>query len=338
MNVRALYRIADGIYHTRKTTSFEKSLTAPLPRRIQIEPTVRCNLHCITCTRDSVIDSYKKMDMTLEDIDKILTLFPDLQSIKFQGLGEPLLTKNIQAILKKFKEKNVRLSTISNGTIFHKERYRQPLLDYFRVVRVSIDSTSAALFSKLRVGANLEHVLSGLRILAQERDRQKKKLSIGINFVVSHENYHEVANLYDIAVENSIDFVGIPTVENWTIPDEDGFGHFSSYVAEAQRHTQEIATAVQALKMRLRRKGILVSYSGLDNRVGHCYWPFKSLFISVEGYVTPCCIRMHRTHAMGNIFEVASLEELWNGPRYRALREAHLAEDLSNPMCGRCPK
>ena len=338
MNVRALYRIADKFYHTRKITSFEKAHGVPLPRHIQIEPTVRCNLHCITCTRDSVIDSYKKMDMTLDDIDTILRLFPDLQSIKFQGLGEPLLHKNIEAVLHKIRQKNIRLSTISNGTIYHKERYRRLLLNHFRIVRVSIDSTSAALFSKLRVGGSLDQVLSGLRLLSEERDRQKKKLSIGINFVVSHENYHEVPALYDLAVAHGIDFIGIPTVENWTIPDEDGFAHFSRYVEETHRHTETIATTVQALKMRLRRKGILVSYLGLDNRLGRCHWPFNSLFISVEGHVTPCCIRMHRTHAMGNIFEVASLDELWNGPGYRALREAHLAEDRSNPMCGSCPR
>ena len=337
MDLRSLYRKAEKFYTSRKITSFDKALTVPLPRHIQIEPTVRCNLHCITCTRDSVIDSYKKMDMTLEDIDTILALFPNLRAVKFQGLGEPLLAKRIEAILDKFKAKNIRLSTISNGTIFHKARYRKLLLDYFRVVRVSIDSTNAALFSKLRVGASLEHVLSGLHVLAQERDRQKRPLSIGINFVVSHENYHELADLHDLALDHGIDFVGLPAVENWTIPDEDGFPHFSRYVANAHEQGQAIEEAVTRLKLRLRRRGIPVSYPGFTPRLGRCYWPFKSLFISVEGHVTPCCIRMHRTHALGNIFDVASLDELWNGPAYHALRQAHLEEDHAHPLCGRCP-
>ena len=50
---------------------FGKNDMADTPTHIQIEPTVRCNLHCITCTRDTVISTYKKMDLSLEEIDKI---------------------------------------------------------------------------------------------------------------------------------------------------------------------------------------------------------------------------------------------------------------------------
>ena len=112
----------------------------------------------------------------------------------------------------------------------------------------------------------------------------------------------------------------------------------AAYVDEAYGCAGDIAQAAQDLKQRLRRKGVYVSFPGFEARLGRCRWPFSSLFISVEGHVTPCCIRMHREHALGNIFEVASLEEIWNGPDYRALRQAHLDGDTSNPMCGRCPR
>ncbi len=330
-------RKAAAVYHTRRQNRFEPSLAPPRPLHIQLEPTVRCNLHCLTCTRDQVIGSYARADMSLDQIDHILALLPGLQAVKFQGLGEPLLAGNVEELLKRFAARGIRLSTISNGTVFHLERYRRLALTYFRNITVSIDATSPELFARLRVGARLERVLDGLRALAAERDRAQRRLTLGVNFVVSHENVHEVGSLYDLAVEHGLDFVSLPVVENWTIPGEDGYEVMAAYVEEARRQEDEITAAASALKRRLRRRGILTAFSGFAPRLGRCYWPFKSLFISVEGLVTPCCIRMHRDHALGNIFEVASIDELWQGAPYRQLRQAHLDGDAAHAMCGQCP-
>lgn len=337
MSVASLIRKAEAVYEGRQRSRFTPTLAPPLPTHIQLESTVRCNLHCITCTRDQVIGSYKKMDLSLDEIDHVLALFPDLRAIKFQGLGEPLLTKNLEAMLERFAARRLRLSTISNGTIFHLERYRRLLLEYFRSVYVSIDSTSPELFARLRVGARLDQVLAGLETLRAERDRKGGRLSIGINFVVSHENVHEVPALYDLAVAHGVDFVSVPCVENWTIPGEAGHAAMAAYVEKARRAVGEITEAVSLLKRRLRRRGVLVGFSGFAPRLGRCAWPFSSLFVSVEGLVTPCCIRMHREHAVGNLFEVASLEEIWHGAAYQTLRQAHLDDDTSNALCGQCP-
>ena len=337
MSVSSLLRKAEAVYEGRRRGRFTPTLAPPLPTHIQLESTVRCNLHCITCTRDQVIGSYRKMDMSLDEIDHVLALFPDLQSIKFQGLGEPLLTKNLEAMLERFAARGLRLSTISNGTIFHLERYRRLLLEYFRSVYISIDSTSPELFARLRVGADLDHVLGGLETLRVERDRQKKRLSVGINFVVSHENVHEVPALYDLVVAHGVDFVSVPCVENWTIPGEAGHAAMAAYVEKARRAVDEIHAAVGALKRRLRRRGVLVGFSGFAPRLGRCAWPFSSLFVSVEGLVTPCCIRMHREHAVGNLFDVDDLDAIWHGGAYQALRQAHIAGDVGYALCGQCP-
>lgn len=337
MSIASLIRRAEAVYEGRKRGRFRPTLAPPPPTHIQLESTVRCNLHCITCTRDQVIGSYKKMDMSLDEIDHVLALFPALRSIKFQGLGEPLLTKNLEPMLERFAARGLRLSTISNGTIFHLERYRRLLLEYFRSVYVSIDSTSPELFARLRVGARLDHVLDGLGTLRAARDRAASRLSIGINFVVSHENVHEVPALYDLAVAHGIDFVSVPCVENWTIPGEAGHAAMTGYVEKARQAEAEITEAVANLKRRLRRRGILVGSSGFAPRLGRCAWPFSSLFVSVEGLVTPCCIRMHREHAVGRLFEVDSLEEIWHGAAYQALRQAHLDGDTGHALCGQCP-
>ena len=82
-------KLAKATFHLANDR-FTKLLKPESPRFIMLEPTVRCNLHCITCTRDSVIHTYKKTDLTTGDVDKILSFFPKLESIKFQ-VSDPFL-------------------------------------------------------------------------------------------------------------------------------------------------------------------------------------------------------------------------------------------------------
>ena len=329
-------KLAKATFHLGNDR-FTKLLKPESPRFIMLEPTVRCNLHCITCTRDSVIDTYKKTDLTTDDVDKILSLFPKLESIKFQGLGEPLLTRNVEEILERFKERRLRLWTISNGTILHKQKHRDLFLKYFRDVTISFDSTSSDLFKKLRVGATLEQVKKGVKLFIADRNQKNTAVSIGITFCVSHENVHELDDLYCLALELGVDYVVTQQVENWTVRGEDSYEQFSAYAKEALKYREEIRQRLRQLKLRLLSRGILHGAKSPDSRLSRCAWPFKSLFINVEGYVTPCCIRMHRDHTFGNILEVESLEEIWHGESYQQLRLAHINKDSSNALCGTCP-
>lgn len=89
---------------------YRKIEAPPVPVHIQLEPVVRCNLHCISCVRDNVIDAYPKRDLTLEDVDRIISLFPRMQSVKLQGFGEPFLHRQIGRIFK-----NLRKETLKYG-------------------------------------------------------------------------------------------------------------------------------------------------------------------------------------------------------------------------------
>jgi radical SAM protein with 4Fe4S-binding SPASM domain len=275
--------------------------------------------------------------MSPAEIDHILNLIPSVKTVKLQGLGEPLFTAEIETILPKFKERGVRLWTITNGTVLNQSKHRDQLIKYFSDVTISVDSTTEELFNKIRVGAQLNSVKSGIKQLVEDRNKNNPDLSIGINFCVSHENYHELDSLYDLAVELQLDYVSVVPVENWHTQSEEPYKKNHLYVLEAQKHTQTILNKVRRLRWRLLRQGIVVGYKGHSARLGDCFWPFSSLFINVEGEMTSCCVRMHRAHSLGNIFQLNHLDQVWNGPAYQNLRKAHIQKDKSNSMCGTCP-
>lgn len=335
--LKSMFRKYKKVKFHLNIDSFEKREIADLPTHIQIEPTVRCNLDCITCSRGQVIQNYKKMDMSLEEIDQILSFLPNLRSVKLQGLGEPLFHPQIVEILQKFKQKGIKVWMISNGTLFLQEKYRNIVLDYVSDIAVSFDSVNKETFNQLRKGADMDRVLDGIKLLVGDRNKKNADVAIGINFVISHKNYFELDKLSDFAISLKLDYITVADVENWMIPGEQGYEASVSFVTESRKYAREIDESVKKLRIRLLKKGILLGYKNREKRLGNCHWPFNSMFITVEGLVTPCCMRMHSSHSFGNVIEKKSLEDIWNGDAYRTFRKNHIEKDSSNIMCATCP-
>jgi MoaA/NifB/PqqE/SkfB family radical SAM enzyme len=274
--------------------------------------------------------------MTPGDIDRILAELPGLRSVKFQGLGEPLLTQDIDALLEKFRFRDIRLWTISNGTLLGAARNRERLIKNFRDVSISIDSADPALFRRLRPPANLDMVIDNTRALVADRNARGSNLAIGITFCVGAENLGEIDALGPLALQMGVDYVSIGLVENWTVAGDANHAGFKALARAAFDRRTEIAGKLSTLRRRLLTRGVLVGRNRWEERLGDCQWPFSSAFINVEGEVTPCCLRSQRTHSLGNIFR-APMREIWNGPGYRALRGEHLVKDHQSRLCGACP-
>lgn len=81
--------------------------------------------------------------------------------------------------------------------------------------------------------------------------------------------------------------------------------------------------------------------AGLENRSHYqsqyCEYPWTSLTVMADGSVVPCTQDYNAEMVLGNVNE-ASLEEIWNGQRYRDLREWHVTGGFpAGHKCqGRC--
>jgi radical SAM protein with 4Fe4S-binding SPASM domain len=71
---------------------------------------------------------------------------------------------------------------------------------------------------------------------------------------------------------------------------------------------------------------------------GACRMPFSELTVLWDGTVVPCANFYERQGAVGDLSR-QRLDEVWNGPALRALREAHLEGALDAvPICRSCPR
>jgi radical SAM protein with 4Fe4S-binding SPASM domain len=66
-----------------------------------------------------------------------------------------------------------------------------------------------------------------------------------------------------------------------------------------------------------------------------CPWIYYSIAIHVNGNVVPCCRDPRGEEVMGNIFE-QELEEIWNGPKFRQLRERIRKDQGAVGICRLC--
>ena len=94
----------------------------------------------------------RKLDISVNEVQKILQLNPTLKKIKLKGLGEPFLHPEYEKILKLLREKKLRLWAISNGSLLFRERHRNLVHNYYEDITISLDTTDAKEFTEIRAG------------------------------------------------------------------------------------------------------------------------------------------------------------------------------------------
>lgn len=336
--IRSLQRKISKLLMFAGMVYYKPALKVPLPTFVEIEPTTRCNATCGTCSRNHLADENLKNDLSMDTMRKILDTLPDLTAIRLIGLGEVFLNPQIENILRLLKERSIKVWIITNGSLLLDQRIRQLIHDYIYDVGISIDSTDPAEFARLRpMGkVGLKEVIAGTKLLIEERNQGRSNVIIGLNGTVSHENYQNLPDIGSLCIDLSTDYLAISFVENWLMKGDPGHQETSERVHESLLHIDAIHGAIKKQQWRLLLRGILVGYKIPKRRIGNCKWPYRSVHITAEGNVTPCCTRTQPNHGFFNVVN-DNFEENWNGPRYQELRRAHMNRDTLNAICGDCP-
>ena len=154
--------------------------------------------------------------------------------------------------------------------------------------------------------------------------------------VATHLNYKEILELYDLALSLGVDSVGVDEVENWYVPGQKEYGESVEFVRKSREKSQEMERLYLELKSKLDKVGIVSGYGSALSRKETCPWPFDYTFVTVDGYVTPCCIRMDKdVFNMGNAFD-EGFSNIWNNQKYQDFRGS-MIDNTPNNICDDCP-
>jgi cyclic pyranopterin phosphate synthase len=138
---------------------------------LRVSVTDRCDLRCVYCMAEHMTFLPKREVLTLEELDRVASVFVELgvRKIRLTG-GEPLVRKGIMTLIQKLSRHLTsgaldELTLTTNGTqlaAFAPELARLGL----RRVNVSMDTLDADLFKRLTRGGNLAQVQAGIAAAA----------------------------------------------------------------------------------------------------------------------------------------------------------------------------
>jgi hypothetical protein len=112
--------------------------------KVYIEPTVACNLDCITCFRNAWDQPIGRMtEETFENIFNSLKQMDPIPDVYFGGIGEPLFhVKTIEWIRRIKQELGVKVELITNGTILTEKKSRELIDAGLDILWVSMDGAT----------------------------------------------------------------------------------------------------------------------------------------------------------------------------------------------------
>ena len=172
----------------------------PDVRKLYIQPTTHCNLHCRTCIRNAWDSPETQMPMStfLRIIESLDTL-PNLNRVVFSGFGEPLTHPHILEMIQRVREHNLAVTLGSNGILLDAAMARELVrLGVDRLV-VSVDGVKPETYAAVR-GGSLSQVLDNFRALSQVKGQSKSLTpALGIEFVLLRTNVSELTALTRLA-------------------------------------------------------------------------------------------------------------------------------------------
>jgi MoaA/NifB/PqqE/SkfB family radical SAM enzyme len=143
------------------------SIVHSFPSVIQVEPTNRCNFKCKICPRFSADYTQKNLDLNLNNFKLIMSNFPNISKVILYGRGEPFLNWEIFDMIKLLKDRDIIVSTLTNGSLLNPMINKQVIDSGIDDISFSIDSADPIINDKLRVGANLNSMLPNIKNLVK---------------------------------------------------------------------------------------------------------------------------------------------------------------------------
>lgn len=275
-------------------------------KNLLIEITNLCNNKCIFCYNQFMKREKKFIDP--EFCIKILNDAYDLgcKEVGFYVTGEPLLNKDIFKYIeyaKKIGYKYIYITT--NGVLADLKTVKKLYGSGLNSIKYSINAINKEDYKYIHGTNYYSRVIDNLTKVYQWKKEENIDLNIYVSYIATKYtcNIQEVRNFFKNLCDECIILNAIN--QGGLIPD--------------------IKDNLSANKM-----------LDFNNKFKlPCSYPFNSVVITVEGFLTACCMDFENLLAYEDLNEV-SLKEAWNNDYIRDLRNKHLTNNIHGCICDNC--
>ena len=147
------------------------------PPCLQIEPTSICNYRCVFCYQTD--GSFTRRSngfmghMTLDTFKNLIDQAQgNVEFITLASRGEPMLCKDINAMLAYTRGKFLNLKLNTNASVLDDDKAHAILQSGVKTLVFSVDAAEEPLYSQLRVNGSLEKVLENIERFQKIRETQ----------------------------------------------------------------------------------------------------------------------------------------------------------------------
>ena len=310
------------------------------PLIIQVEPTTYCNLECIMCLSPAL--GRGRMNMSAKQFSNLLTRFEYTEKISLVGVGEPLLNPELPEFIRLAKKRNIQIGIATNGILLNGELAKRLLDSGIDWINISIDGANSETYKRIRGSDKFDTVIKNAENL-QHLIANYKNVESGIWFTIQKENVNELPQMVSLIKSVGYRKLYSQTTHTWGNPD---WAKKKGYVLNG--NLTELFNSISITEKLSRQYNIdyfplnvpnppIEAFEGRYNGRRSCKWPWRSCYITVEGFVTPCCMNGCDPNVInfGSIYDL-SFEQIWNSPAYQKFRK-RLKSAAPPEICIGCP-
>ncbi len=308
------------------------------PSYVGIDPSSACNLRCPTCATGIEYESAHSKEkivfrnrtlMSAELFDALLEEMGDyLFLIMFFNWGEPLLNKNLPAMIRKAADREIETDIHTNLSLPLSDHYLESLLTAgLGSLGASLDGFTQKTYETYRRGGDLALAKGNLERLVAIRDRLGLDTRIVWNLLVFSFNEHE-----------------IPTVEKYCRDLDIGFNARDAWINDP-----EWLPSYRKVEPSISPPGQMSVWSPTGepkapvSRSPACGWHYGFTMINANGSLSPCCAAEDQKDDLGTVEPGEhGFVKVWNNPRYQNSRAAFAGRPLPGgdeveTLCMKCP-
>lgn len=288
--------------------SNEYDIKPSIPDTMLVELSNRCNNMCIFCANSKM--TRKRGEIDFDFLKRVLKEARALgvSKVGFYTTGEPLIYNRLDeavSLSKKLGFEYIYITT--NGILAERELIERLVEKGLNSIKFSINAINSEDYKFIHGTDKFKKVIDNLKNAYALRKEKKLDFKLFVSYIATKYTEYDVKTINDF-FKPYCDEVAIVNVRN-----QSGLMPIESKALSCKNINDKIPA----------------------KRIIPCYYLFKVIVVSYEGYLTGCCTDFQNYLAYADLNK-CSLEEAWTNAIITDLRKQHLSRNIKNNLCYNC--
>ncbi|MGJ6964385.1 radical SAM protein [Streptosporangium sp. G11] len=299
-----------------------------------------CNMRCNFCNfhspnEENFYDLFSFKDAIPTDKSvKLMREFAESggRAVTFCGSGECTIHRGYSEICNSGHAAGLRIGLITNGSRLHRDDIADCVVNTHTWVRIGLNAGTEATFNEITRDRE-QTFKSFLGSVRRLRDNAvDPEFRIGFNFVITMQNYREIAEAARIARDSGAHYVRFEpefysSMGHETI--EDVMAEVSGALDEVSAlSSEEFEVSVPKLD-----RGPMDQVESVEGDFDHCHYSRFVTAVGADGHLYPCPqVHLNSRYRIGNVLQDGYLNVLEGGPR----AEWEASNPLRTDLCKSC--